>query len=85
MLAERVLEWTREWKEEGRQEGRHEGRHEGIEQGAQEFLLSQIEARFGSVPAQIRQTVEEIHDPEELKRLGKKLFTASSLDDLGLY
>lgn len=80
MLAERVLEWTREWKEEGRQEGRHEG----IEQGAQEFLLSQIEARFGSVPVQIRQTVEEIHDAEELKRLGKKLFTASSLEDLGI-
>jgi hypothetical protein len=77
MLAERVMEWTREWKEEGRQEG--------IQQGLQELLISQMEARFGPVPAQIRQSVEEIHDPEELKRLGKRLFTASSLDDLGLH
>ena len=76
MLAERVLEWTREWKEEGRQEG--------IEQGVQEFLLSQMEARFGPVPEPIRQSVEQIHDPEELKALGKRLFTASSLDDLRL-
>ncbi|MES1245402.1 MAG: Rpn family recombination-promoting nuclease/putative transposase [Acidobacteriota bacterium] len=72
MLAERVMEWTREWKEEGRQEG------------VQEFLLSQMEARFGPVPARIRQSVGEIQDPEELKRLGKRLFSASSLEDLGL-
>jgi hypothetical protein len=81
MLAERVMEWTREWKEEGRQEGRQEG----IQQGLQDLLLSQMEARFGPVPAQIRRSVEEIHDPEELKRLGKRLFAASSLDDLGLH
>jgi predicted transposase/invertase (TIGR01784 family) len=72
MLAERVMEWTREWKEEGRQEG------------VQEFLLSQIEARFGTIPEEIRQRVEDIHDPEQLKKLGKILLNASSLDELGL-
>lgn len=72
MLAERVMEWTREWKEEGRQEG------------VQELLLFQMEARFGPVPPHIRKSVEEIHDPEELKRLAKRLFTASSFEDLGL-
>jgi hypothetical protein len=76
MLAERVMEWTREWKEEGRQEGWQEGLHL--------LLLDQIEERFGRVPQEIRRRVEEIHDTEQLRALGKRLLSASSLADLRL-
>jgi hypothetical protein len=76
MLAERVMEWTREWKEEGRQEGRQEGSHD--------ILLSLMEERFGTVPEEIRRYVEGIHDAGELKALGKRLLSASSLADLRL-
>lgn len=80
MLAERAMQWTREWKEEGRREGRREG-----VRAFQDFLLSEIVAeRFGPVPKTIRRRVKKIQDLDELKRLGKRLLAASSLDDLGI-
>ena len=84
MLAERVKEWTREWKQEGLQEGLQEGRKEGRKEGLQEFLLSQMAERFGPVPEPIRRRVKGIQDFEEIKKLGKRLLAATSLDDLGL-
>jgi hypothetical protein len=80
MLAERVMEWTQEWKKEGLEEGLQQGR----QQGRQDFLLSQIEERFGPLPHTLRHRIESIRDPEELKKIGRRLFAASSLDDLGL-
>ncbi len=77
MLAERVVEWTQEWKEEGRQEGRQEGFHT--------LLLAQMEGRFGPLPEEIRQRVEEIQDAEELKALGLRLLSASSFSELFLH
>lgn len=76
MLADRVLEWTREWKEEGRQEG--------LLEGSRELLLSQMEERFGSVPEEARRQVEALQDLDELKKLARRIVSASTLDDLGL-
>lgn len=87
MLAERVKQWTREWKEEGRQEGLRMGREEGREEGIrafQDFLLSEMVERFGSVPEATRRRVEEIQDLDRLKKLGKRLLSATSPADLGL-
>jgi hypothetical protein len=44
-----------------------------------------MEARFGLLPEETRQRVQQIRDPEELKALGKRLFSASSLSDLRLH
>jgi hypothetical protein len=65
---------------------------EGLQEGLQEdglkdirdLLLDQMEMRFGLVPTAIRQKIEDIQDYEELKKIGKRLLAASSLDDLGL-
>jgi flagellar biosynthesis/type III secretory pathway protein FliH len=95
MLAERVMEWTREWKEEGLQKGRREGLKQGRQQGLQkglqkgarafqDFLLSEMAERFGPVPGTIRRRVKGIQDLDELKKLGKRLLAADSLDDVGL-
>jgi putative YhgA-like transposase len=83
MLAERVKEWTREWKEEGRQEGRQEGLRKGA-RAFQDFLLSEMVDRFGPIPPTIRRRVKGMQDLGELKKLGKRLRGATSLDDLGL-
>ncbi|HEX3128241.1 MAG TPA: Rpn family recombination-promoting nuclease/putative transposase [Thermoanaerobaculia bacterium] len=86
MLAERVMEWTQEWKKEGLEEGLQRGRQEGRREGLaafQDFLLVQMEERFGPLPSSVRPRIEQIQDPEELKTLGKRLLAASSLDDLG--
>ncbi len=73
MLAERVMEWTREWKKEGLQEGVSE---------FQDFLLSQVRMRFGSVPAKVRRQVETTRDFAALKTLGNQLLAAGSIADL---
>ncbi len=83
MLAERVQEWTREWEENGYKKGRQEGRQEGV-RTVQDFLLAEMVERFGSVPEAIRSGVEAIQDFDELKKLGKRLRTSSSLADLEL-
>jgi hypothetical protein len=74
MLEENMARWAREAKEEAWQEGRQEA--------SQDLLLSLMEARFGMLPDETRRRVQEIHDPEELKALGKRLLSASSLSDL---
>jgi Putative transposase, YhgA-like len=69
VLEENMAEWTQRWKEEARQD----------------LLLSLMEARFGLLPEEIRRRVEQIRDEEELKALGKRLLSASSLSDLRLH
>jgi hypothetical protein len=70
MLEENMARWGREEREEARQEGVHE------------ILLTQMEARFGTVPEDTRRRIQEIRDPEELKAFGKRILSASSLSDL---
>jgi hypothetical protein len=98
-VMEWTREWKKEGLQEGLekglkkglQKGRKEGLKKGLEKGLQEgrkglqdFLLSGMEERFGPVPATIRRRVKGIQDFEELKKLGKRLLTASSMDELGL-
>ncbi|HEY3491572.1 MAG TPA: Rpn family recombination-promoting nuclease/putative transposase [Solirubrobacterales bacterium] len=95
MLAENTIDWTREWKDLGREEGRQEGRQEGREEGRQEerqktlqalcpALLAQLEQRFGPLSEDTRRRVEAIDSAEDLAELLKKLWSASSLAELGL-
>jgi flagellar biosynthesis/type III secretory pathway protein FliH len=77
MLEENMRKWARQEKEEAWREGRQEGAHE--------MLLSQMEARFGLIPEEVRRSVQEIRDTEELKELGKRLLSAASLSDLRLH
>ncbi|HEX3126534.1 MAG TPA: Rpn family recombination-promoting nuclease/putative transposase [Thermoanaerobaculia bacterium] len=70
MLVENMTKWARQEKEEARQEGAHD------------VVFSLMEARFGSIPEEVRRRVQQIEDMEELKALGRRLLSASSLSDL---
>ena len=83
MLAENTIDWTREWKDLGRQEGREEERHKTL-QALCPAVLAQLEQRFGSLSEDTRRRVEAIDSAEELAELLKKLWSASSLAELGL-
>lgn len=61
-----------------------EGFQEGFIQGIRISLLQQMEEQFGPVPRSLRSRIEGIQDPDELKRIGKRLLMESSLDDPGL-
>ncbi len=76
MLEETLIKWREQWAREGRQEGLLEGRREQI--------LEQMTQRFGRLPAAVRRQVEEISSIQELRKLGRKVLRAKSLEEMGL-
>lgn len=55
----------------------------GRREGRLEILIDMLEAKFGRVPDDVRQTLTDKPD-SELRQIGRRLFGASSFDDLGL-
>jgi hypothetical protein len=56
---------------------------QGREEGRQEFLLTQLEHRFGVLPPPARQKLLAIRDPASLRDLTIRLLDAKSLEELG--
>ena len=48
------------------------------------MLLQQMTVRFGRLPANVRQQIEEISSLQELRKLGRKVLRAKTLQDMGL-
>jgi predicted transposase/invertase (TIGR01784 family) len=88
MLEETLIEWrdqsAREGRQEGLREGRREGRREGQLDSLRKMLLEQMTLRFGRLPAAVRRQVEEISSIQELRKLGRKVLRAKSLEEMGL-
>ena len=84
MLEETVIRWRDEAIREGRREGRKEGLQEGRLQARREMLLEQMAQRFGRLPTLVRQQVEAISSIQELRKLGRKVVRAKSLEEMGL-
>lgn len=80
--------WADRMKDEGRQEGHLEGREQGLREGeeigARRLLLTQLEQRFGQLPAIARRRLAEIRSADRLTQLAKNLLAAGSLAELGL-
>ena len=99
MLEETLIEWRdtarkeglregrqegrREGQREGQREGRREGRQEGQIEGRRQFLLEQLEQRFGALSSKVRRKVK-VSSEEKLKELGKRVLVAGSLAEMGL-
>jgi len=70
----------RRWIEKNRKERFQEGQVLGL-RGA---LLEQMTLRFGRLPANVRRQIEEISSVQELRKLGRKILRAKTLEDMGL-
>jgi hypothetical protein len=70
--------------EETAQEWRKQALREGEVSGMRELLLQQMTTRFGRLPAGVRLRVEGISSKQELRKLGRKVLAAKSLQQLGL-
>ncbi|MGI6457369.1 MAG: hypothetical protein ACOX5R_17370 [bacterium] len=68
-------------KGEGIEEGIKKGREEGTVLKSREDVLAILEVRFHSVPADIRQTVEEMTDISQLNQLHREAVLVQSLDE----
>ncbi len=91
MLEEMLIKWRdqvlREADQrirEGLREGRRKGLREGQLQARREMLLEQMSQRFGQLPTSIRRQVEGISSTQELRKLGRKVLRAKSLEEMGL-
>jgi hypothetical protein len=62
-------------------EGRAEGRAEGTLLGERRMLLSQLEQRFGAVPASYQKRLKQA-DSDTLLEWGRRLLLAQSLKDV---
>lgn len=65
-----------------RAEGKAEGKAEGAAQEARQFLLRQLQARFGELPGPVVAWVEGA-DREQCEAMGVRLLGAGSLTELG--
>jgi hypothetical protein len=87
-LAQGREEGLFQGREEGLVRGREEGLQTGLAQGRargmRETVLRLLERRFGALPGPMRQRLECTVSGERLEEIADRLFTAQSLDDLGL-
>ncbi len=64
------------------EEGRNRGLSQGLSQGIVATLLEQGEERFGPAPEPAVAALQCIADPNRLRRLAKRLLSATSWDEL---
>jgi Domain of unknown function (DUF4351) len=68
-----------EGRSEGKIEGRSEGKIEGKVEALRQFVLRQIERRFGAVPENVRQRVEALDSTDALTEVGDKLMDSAEI------
>jgi hypothetical protein len=89
------LTWLGKAEARGLERGIETGLERGIAQGSEtatrqavermrRVVLRQIEQRFGTVPATVRQRIETIDDLEPLATLAERVLVVPSIADLGL-
>ena len=87
MSFERIAkkEGRKEGRKEGLKEGREEGREEGLQQGSlltlREIILEDLNERFGRIPAEIPDILNQITDKDRLKMLHRLAIKCVSLEE----
>lgn len=88
-----VEAWKQQWLEEGMQRGIAQGVErgiaqgiergiaQGVEQGIARTLIDVYEARFGTIPAELRAALERTHDEAALRSFSK-LFGVGSASEI---
>jgi hypothetical protein len=61
-----------------------QARREGEILSLQTMLLQQMTLRFGRLPAKVRRQIEGISSLQELRKLGRKVLRAKTLEEMGL-
>jgi hypothetical protein len=80
-MPEFLERFLAQWKEKMREAGRWEGRRQGEIAGMRKLLLDMMIQRFGPLPIQMSQRVQEISSTKVLLELGQKFHFAGSLQE----
>ncbi|MFP3159681.1 MAG: hypothetical protein RXR65_07950, partial [Hydrogenobaculum sp.] len=87
---EKIMTLTEKWKMEGLQEGLEKGLREGLEKGKQEGLIkakkddikSAVLIKFGVLPKELEEKIENTDDIEVLDETFKKVILASKIEEI---
>lgn len=80
-VQEVELTWADRLMEKGREEGREKGREEGLVEGMRRMLLSQLTAKFGDLPDEVRERVLSLSGGA-LESVLDRVLTAARLEEL---
>jgi hypothetical protein len=80
-LEHAMLNYEQLLRKEEHDKGREDGIKEGVEKGQRELLLDLLTERFGALPTAVTERITQAN-AQDLKRWGKRILTAASLDDL---
>lgn len=81
MLADRVDSWFEEWKQQGIAEGREEGQQQGRTQALRQTLEKLIQLKFGNLPQEYAQRIQQA-DNSELELWTERILFADSIEAL---
>lgn len=81
MLAERVEQWRREYEEKGLEKGLKQGLEQGLRRGEAQLLLRQLTRRFGTLPNEIQQRLDQA-STTELERWADNILDAATLEEV---
>ena len=78
-----MITWAEKVEAKAAERGMQRGLERGLE-GMRELLLQQLAMRFEPLPPEVGERLAAINSFEELARLGRRLLSAGSLEELGL-
>ena len=81
---ESVMEIVTSWQIEAREEGMREGLQAGRLEGQRQIVLKLLRVKFGPLPGHTVECVEKLDSADALESLSAKLFSAGTLEELGL-
>jgi predicted transposase YdaD len=81
-FEEGVQKGVEEGMEKGMKRGREEGMEKGMEKALRESLLDVVDARFGAVPAAVRERIQNMEDLSQLQKLLKLALRCASPGEL---
>ena len=69
------------WRKEGKAEGEAKGKAEGKAEGKADTIVLQLNSKFGFIPEELENRINQITDIERLNRLAKSILSCQSLED----
>ena len=80
-----VMSFQRIAMKEGREKGRKEGKKEGLLQGSlltlKEVILETLSDKFGEIPTDLFDILNQIEDKDKLKALNRLAIKCTSLEE----
>lgn len=85
MLAERIEQWKQEYQKQGLQEGLQEGLQQGMQQGMHKgslrILARQMEKKFGSLPEEVMERLNDA-DEDQILEWSERVLVCSTIEEM---